>query len=103
MEEWPAHEALGPQGEYVAAMLVPYTKVLKPSESMWRSLSSVRAAATAAKRSAAMALLDSQVNGWAMQGVLVRDLISRADYDNLTRPWREHVGPIHPDDPDWMN
>ena len=27
-----------------------------------------------------------------------RDLIDRAHYDALTRPWREAIGPVHPGD-----
>ena len=32
--------------------------------------------------------------------LVVRGLITAEDYDTLTRPWREVIGPIHPDDPD---
>ena len=30
--------------------------------------------------------------------LVVRDLISTEDYDTLTLPWRQTIGPIHPDD-----
>lgn len=47
----------------------------------------VRSAADYPVRDAALALL-------------VRDLISEDDYDLLTRPWRQAIGPIHSDDID---
>ena len=36
----------------------------------------------------------------AAGALVVRDLIATDHYDILTRPWREVIGPIHPDDPD---
>ena len=36
----------------------------------------------------------------AAGALVVRDLLTAEDYDTLTRPWREAIGPIHPDDPD---
>ncbi|MBE3133852.1 MAG: hypothetical protein IMZ55_10275, partial [Acidobacteria bacterium] len=36
----------------------------------------------------------------AARALLVRDLITPAQYDKLTRPWRTVIGKIHPDDPD---
>ena len=32
--------------------------------------------------------------------LVVRDLIPTDHYDTITRPWREVIGPIHPDDPE---
>ena len=37
---------------------------------------------------------------WSAVALVVRDLITTEDYDTLTRPWREVIGPIHPDDPE---
>ena len=37
----------------------------------------------------------------AARALIVRDLITTEDYDTLTRPWREVIGPIHPEDEFW--
>ena len=34
----------------------------------------------------------------AARALVVRDVISRERYDELTRPWASAIGPIHPDD-----
>ena len=34
----------------------------------------------------------------AARALVVRDLLEQEHYDTLTRPWREMIGPIHPDD-----
>ena len=44
----------------------------------------------------------------AARALVVRDLIgqhgyTQDDYDTLTRPWRQVIGPIHSDDPDLTN
>ena len=35
---------------------------------------------------------------YAVGALIVRDVISRERYDELTLPWRTAIGPIHPDD-----
>ena len=40
--------------------------------------------------------------GDATLALVVRDLIDREHYDALTRPWRTIIGPIHPDDNDFV-
>jgi hypothetical protein len=82
VEERPAHEALGPQGKHVVALI-------ERARSLSADEAERLAAAWAAARSAAGALV-------------VRDLISAVHYDTLTRPWRTTIGRIHPDDADAM-
>ena len=78
------HEAFGPQGVHVAALI-----------EQARALTADRALALAAARDAAW---DA---AWAAaRGLVVRDLIATAHYDALTLPWRQVVGRIHPDDPE---
>ena len=99
----PAHEALGPQGVHVVA-LIERARHLTLDEV--RALALVRgddwvaawdAARTAAWVAAWVAASDA---AWAAGALVVRDLITTEDYDTLTRPWREAIGPIHPDDPE---
>lgn len=80
VEELPAHLALGPQGEQIAA-LVERARSLTGDE-----VRRLDAAGYAAKDAA-----------WAL---VARDLILREYYDALTRPWRDAIGAIHPDDED---
>ena len=77
------------QGPHVVA-LIARARVLTAGEA--ERLAAARAAAWAAARDAAVALV-------------VRDLIgqhglTQDHYDTLTRPWRTVIGPIHPDDPE---
>ena len=59
------------------------------------------AAWVAARRAAWYAAWDAAV------ALVSRDLIGhhpgwdQAAYDRLTGPWRQVIGPVHPDDPDW--
>ena len=107
--ERPAHEALGPQGAHVAALIDrrhaltsgDITRLDAAWDAAWDA---PRAAARAAARDAAWAA--ARDAAWAVawaaaRGLVVRDLIATAHYDTLTGPWRTAIGPIHPDDPDW--
>jgi hypothetical protein len=59
-----------------------------------------RAAAWDAARAAAWDA--ARVAAWdagdAARALVVRDLITTDEYDRLTRPWRQAIGRIHPDD-----
>ena len=102
--EPPAHEAFGPQGVHVAA-LIDRARHLTLDEV--RALAPVRGDAWVAARAAAWdAAWDAASDAArtaardAAGALVVRDLIATEDYDTLTRAWREVIGPIHPDDPD---
>ena len=128
VRELPAHEALGPQGVHVAA-LVDGTRSFTADEverlvAAWDATGDAAwAAAQAAAQDAARAAAREAASdaaweaAWdAVQGatwgvtrdvacdtvraLVVRDLISADHYDTLTMPWRAAIGPIHPDDPD---
>jgi len=88
LRELPAHEAFGPQGEQVAA-LIERARCLTAAE-----IKRLHAAWYAAWDAAWYAAGD------AARSLVARDLISTDAYDTLTRPWGEVIGPIHPDDPD---
>ena len=114
--ELPAHEALGPQGVYVSALLerachltldeeralAPAWDAAKPAAgnvALFAAWDATRDAARDAVR--ATAKIAASGGAWnAACGLITRDLITTEDYDTLTRPWREVIGPIHPDDPD---
>ena len=114
VRELPAHQALGPQGEYVAAFIAHAV-----AGDVWDARRAAEVAAwDAARRAAEDAAEDAArraawlaarlaaedaawVAAWDVARALtVRDLLSTEHYDTLTRAWREIVGPIHPDDPD---
>ena len=120
LRELPAHEAFGPQGEQVAA-LIERARCLTAAEikRLHAAWYAARAAARAAARYAAWdaaraaarytawdAAWDAagyaagDAAGYAAWSLVARDLISTDAYDTLTRPWGEVIGPIHPDDPD---
>ena len=127
LRETPATEALGPQGEHVAALIRSIPDITRtPTERValaWdAALDAVRDAARDAVRDAARdaawnaawnaawdaardAAWDAaRYAAWyaardATLALLARDLITTEDYDALTRPWRTAIGPIHPDDP----
>ena len=100
--ERPAHEALGPQGVHVAA-LVERARTLTTDDA--QRLGAARDAAWYAARDAARyAARDA---AWyaaadAAAALVVRDLITPERYDTLTLPWRSVVGRIHPDDAEVM-
>ena len=119
LREVPATEALGPQGEHVAALIrsipditrTPAERVALAWDATWdAALDAVRDAALdaawdAARDAAWDATWDAAwYAAWdaardAALALLVRDIITTEDYDALTRPWRTAIGPIHPDDP----
>lgn len=111
LREAPATEALGPQGEHVAALIrsIPgitgtATARFSPArDATWYAARDAAwdaawdAARDAARYAAWYAARDAARDAvWAL---LVRDLITTEHYDALTRPWRTAIGPIHPDDP----
>ena len=90
IRELPASDAFGPQGERVAA-LIERASHLTGDEA--QKLGAARdAAGDAAGDAARGAAWDA---AWAL---VVRDLISTARYDTLTRPWASVIGKVHPDD-----
>ena len=120
LRELPAHEAFGPQGEQVAA-LIERARCLTAAEikRLHAAWYAARPLARAAARYAAWdaagdaawyaawdAVWDAagyaagDAAGYAAWSLVARDLISTDAYDTLTRPWGEVIGPIHPDDPD---
>ena len=130
LREVDAHLALGPQGEHVAALIERCRSLtgddLDRLYAAWVATQdtariAVRIAAWDAARVAALdAALDAAWDfawdtardaAWvaardAALGLLCRDLIGRHPgwdqdaYDLLTGPWRDVIGPIHPDDGD---
>lgn len=123
VEEIPSHLALGPHGAQIAA-LVEHAGALTDAEA--RRIRAARdattdaawyeawdaawfaahAAARGASRGAAWcAAWGAQGRVWyaargAIWGLVVRDLISAEHYSTLTKPWRDTIGRIHPDDED---
>ena len=123
LREIEAHRVFGPQGEQVAA-LIERCRVLSGVEVdrlavAWnatrgatRNRDAAWAATFHAARDAAReAAWDAAWHaawaaGDATRGLLLRDLIGQRRgwdqdaYDRLTGPWRDVIGPIHPDDGD---
>lgn len=113
-----AHLALGPQGEYVAALIERASKLTadeaRQSDAAWGAArfagwdagwnaagDAFLCATRSAARDAALAAMRGAVRGaasGALSALVVRDLIEVEHYDTLTRPWRSSIGPIHPDD-----
>ena len=120
VHEVDSHIALGPQGEYIAALIdrsgrLTGTQMNQLSiagaaaeSAAWDAAESAAwDAAKAAVRDAAKAAVRDAAwyTAWdaawdAAEALLVRDLISTEHYDTLTRSWRTIIGPIHPDDDD---
>ena len=126
LREAPATEALGPQGEHVAALIRSIPDITRTTtervalardaarRSAWRSArnaawdaawNAARNAAWNATRNAAWnaarnAASDAAWNATldATWALLVRDLITTEHYDTLTRPWASMIGKVHPDD-----
>ena len=120
--ERPAHEALGPQGEYVAALIDRASRLtveeLDGLDAAWcaaryATMDAARDVARSAARDAARsaARYAAGYAAWdaaggtaggtaedAAMGLVMRDLISTDHYDTLTKPWASVIGPIHPDD-----
>ena len=119
LREARATEALGPQGEHVAALIrsipditrTPTERVALAWDAAWDAVRDAAwyaawyAARDAVRDAARDAARDAVRDAtWyaardATLALLVRDLITTEQYDALTRPWRVAVGPIHPDDP----
>ena len=111
LREAPATEALGPQGEHVAALIRSIPDITRSAaerlalawDAAWDVARYVARAATrdaawdAARAAAWYAAWDAARD--VALALLVRDLITTEHYDTLTRPWRTAIGPIHPDDP----
>lgn len=111
--ELPAYEVFGPQDACVAALI---DRALRLTLALAPGLDNVALvawnAAWDAARDAARDVVwatvvedDESISGLfavlgAVGALVVRDLITTEDYDTLTRPWREVIGPIHPDDPE---
>ncbi len=113
LRELPAHEAFGPQGEQVAA-LIERARCLTAAEikrlhAAWDAARGAardaawNAARDAARGAARDAAWDAAwYAAWdAAWSLVARDLISAEHYTALTGPWRSALGPIHPDDDDW--
>ncbi len=120
LRELPAHEAFGPQGEQVAALIerarcLTAAEIKRLHAAWYAARAAARAAAryaawdaarAAARYTARNAAWDAagyaagDAAGYAAWSLVARDLISTDAYDTLTRPWGEVIGPIHPDDPD---
>ena len=128
VEELPAHEALGPQGEHVAALVARCSTLTSDEvrrlvaawdaarvaawdaarvaarDAAWDAAQVAardvaRVAAQAAAQVAARAAARAAARD-AAWALITRDLIATEHYDTLTRPWRSVVGRIHPDDPE---
>ena len=112
VEELPAHEALGPQGREVAA-LIETARGLTPDQldalaaawdttldAAWGAAwAAAEAAVGAAARAAAWGAVWTATRtaardaAWAAAlAVLVRDIITPEQYDLLTEPWRTVMG-----------
>ena len=118
VRELPATDALGPQGVQVAALIERVGRLTAADDmrlydawcaamyTEWKAAwDAARAGARDAARSAAwVALLVIDRVGATLESaalaLLARDIISTVHYDALTMPWRQAIGPIHPDDPD---
>ena len=115
--ELPAPEVFGPQSEHVVALL-DRARHLTPDEASaladaWdNAWDNARDAAWYVAWDAAWCdgLDDGLGDGLddardavrdTVLALVVRDLITADCYDTLTWPWREAIGPIHPEDEFW--
>ena len=114
VRELPATDALGPQGAVVAALIERAGRLsvdeAKRLDAAWvaTGYAARDTARDAARDATGYAAWDAAwvATGYAAWGaardaavaLVVRDLISREQYDMLTLPWRTAVGPIHADD-----
>ena len=114
VRELPATDALGPQGADVAALIDRCRHLT--GDDLVRLVAACGAACGAARGAAWDAAWDAargaacgaasnaaRAAAWdaaraAVGALVVRDVISREHYDALTLPWRDAIGPIHPDD-----
>ena len=118
LREVDAHLALGPQGEHVAALIERCRSLT--GDDLDRLYAARVATQDTARIAVRIAAWDAARDfAWdtardtardaarvAALGLLCRDLIGRHPgwdqdaYDLLTGPWRDVIGPIHPDDGD---
>lgn len=122
VEERPAHELFGPQGEHVVALIKRAGRLTDDEarelaaawdaawDNIWDAVwDAARVAAWSATWDAArVAARDAdwaaaRVTAWAAGGLLLRDLVgtgvwTQEAYDLLTGPWRRVIGQPHPDD-----
>lgn len=114
VREIDAHQALGPQGEQVAALIARAGKLTaSEAEKLAFAWEAARVDARDAARDAAWnATWDAARNAacdavwdaaWdtaaakdAALALVVRDLISKEHYDQLTGPWMQVIGPGYP-------
>ena len=118
VRELPAHEAFGPQGASVVALVERAGRLTEDEgeqlsaagdaagDAAWYAAGD--AAWYAARYAAWYAARDAaRYAAWyaardAARGFVCRDLIggifTQAHYDTLTIPWRTVIGPVHPDD-----
>ena len=94
IRELPAHEAFGPQGAEVVAILERCGRLtaeeierLRAAQNAWGAAQNAWDAALGAARGAALGAARG-----AAAATLVRDLITPEGYDLLTAPWREVMG-----------
>ena len=119
VREVDAHQALGPQGEQVAALIDRAGKLtvdesekldaagVAAGDAAWVAAeNAARDAAWNAARDAAWNAVENAVRvaaryaaGDAALALVVRDIITKEHYDLLTGPWAQAIGSAHPDDP----
>lgn len=103
VEELPAHQALGPQGEQVAAVIERAGRLtaeeVRRLDAAWNAAwnAAQDAARDAAQDAARNAAWDAAWNAtWGAArnalALLTRDLISQEHYDMLIGPWRDVIG-----------
>ena len=101
VEELPAWQAFGPQGEQVASLIDRAGRLTADeANSLYAAWDAARAAARAAARPAAReAARDAAWDpAWpaardAAWALIVRDLITPDQFDTLTRPWVQVINP----------
>ena len=121
VREVDAHLALGPQGVQVAALIeragsltadevdrLAAARAAAAGAAAWAAAAGGAARAAAGAAAARAAAARAAAAGGAARAaaaraaartLVVRDLIDPIHYDTLTRPWRDTIGPIHPEDP----
>lgn len=98
--EWlPAWQALGPNGEAVAALIERAGRLTQEEferlSAAWSAAeSAAESAAWSSARSAALSAGRSAVS-WAARALIVRDLISPEQFDTLYDPWASVIGDTH--------
>ena len=99
VREVDAYQALGPQGEQVAALIGRAGRITAgEAEKLAAAWEGAWAAAQDAAWEGAWAAAQDAGRD-ATLALVVRDLITKDHYDLLTGPWAQVIGPAHPDDP----